>query len=125
MERCSVWDGIWIERGGMADYEGLSEFHYRGGRPGGVMRVWVARYAGKTNERKTKYEGGSGRDDAGRRVLVECLPAALCTLRSVALSGRYCGDGAVFGGGEVESGGADDFAGGGASDVSGGRRGWR
>jgi len=71
---CSVGRGVWIEAGVYGDFEGLKRFHYRAGRPGGVKRVWVARY-------------GPARQTVG--VLVETLPALNCMLRNYATGGRY------------------------------------
>ncbi len=104
MDRCSVWRGISIEAGALADYEGLAEFHYRGGRPGGVKRVWVAWFEGHGDAETQGRGEGNGCTDFSpchrvaalpRRIragmLVECLPALGCTLRNVALAGRYEG----------------------------------
>ena len=80
---CSIWRWLEIGPGTMADYESLKRLHYRGGRPGGVMRVFAARYHGP----------GLGGDEAKHGmvagVAVECLPALACALRSVALPGRF------------------------------------
>ncbi|MCL2648746.1 MAG: hypothetical protein FWD61_17385 [Phycisphaerales bacterium] len=84
---CSIWRWLEIVPGTMADYEELKHFHYRSGRPGGVMRVFAARYRGP----------GLGGKDAHRGlvagVAVESLPALACALRTLALPGRFnCGD---------------------------------
>lgn len=75
--RCTVWDAINIGPGTLADYHALAGFHYRGGSPGGVMRVIAA----KAESGKTKAETVG--------VLVECLPALGCMLRDVATGGRF------------------------------------
>jgi len=56
------------------DYQRLAAYHYRGGRPVGVTRVFVARHACET---------------VG--VLVETRPVLNCLLRGAALGGRYDG----------------------------------
>jgi GNAT superfamily N-acetyltransferase len=81
--RCTLWDGLTIEQGTPADYTPFKAFHYRGGRPGAVTRVFVARYR----------EADLGRADAQRGlpagILIEALPALACALRSVALPGQF------------------------------------
>src|ERR1700743_2225459 len=82
-ERSTVWNGIAIGPGTAADYAALKEFHYRSGRPGGVKRVFVARYSGP---------GLGGVDAASGMtagVLVQSLPALGCALRSLALPGVF------------------------------------
>jgi GNAT superfamily N-acetyltransferase len=44
VERCSVVDDLVIERGGIADYEALSRFHYRGGPCRPYVAVYVVRH---------------------------------------------------------------------------------
>src|SRR5215218_7129683 len=96
MERCTVWDDIKIGPGTMADYEAVAGFHYRGGRPRGVVRVWVARIAADGTphgnagpSRETPVSGPPREYVAG--VLVEVRPVLNCALRGIALGGRYAG----------------------------------
>ena len=79
MAVCTVWNDLHIGVGDLADYHGLSEFHYRSGRPRAVMRVLAARY---------EPAGGAG---CVAGVLLESLPALCCSLRHAALPGRYVG----------------------------------
>jgi hypothetical protein len=75
MNRCSVWKDLIIEPGTFGDYAAMNAFHYRGGHPGAVKRVFVARH---------------GNLRAG--VIVESLPPLGCALRSLALPGRFACD---------------------------------
>ena len=76
--------------GTMRDYEALAGFHYRRGRPAGVVRVWTARYRGEGMRRKDSQEmRAAGGAVAG--VLVEARPVLNCALRGMALGGRYAG----------------------------------
>ena len=59
MEQCSVVDGLVIERGGIADYEALGRFHYRGGPCRPYAAVYVMRHGAG--------QDGRGGDFAGRR----------------------------------------------------------
>jgi hypothetical protein len=83
----AVVDAIEIERGSFADYAAMAAFHYRGGKPAGVMRVLVAHYRGP---------GLGGPEAAGGMragVIVETLPPLGCALRTAALPGRFaCAD---------------------------------
>ena len=45
---CTLIDRIRIERGVMADYQGLSRFHYRSAHPGAVKRIWRAVLCGRS-----------------------------------------------------------------------------
>ena len=71
---CSVLRGLSLERGNAADYAALERFHYRGGRPRGVLRLFRARCDGTL---------------AG--VIVETVPPLNCAAREVVLRGRYAG----------------------------------
>lgn len=85
--RSTVWNHLHIRPGTTADYAHLEHFHYRSGHPGAVTRVLVARYVGP---------GVGGHDAANGMIagaLVEALPSLGCTLRNVALPGRFhCGN---------------------------------
>ncbi|HUO08555.1 MAG TPA: hypothetical protein VM008_09675 [Phycisphaerae bacterium] len=81
--RCTLWNHLKIETGTQADYAALKEFHYRSGHPGGIKRVFVARYAGPG------LGGSDATDGMLAGVLVESLPALGCALRSIALPGVF------------------------------------
>jgi len=81
--QCTVWDNITIGPGTMVNYEVVAGFHYRGGGPRGVVRVWVGRFAREETKRKERGEVVG--------VLVEVRPVLNCALRGVALGGRYAG----------------------------------
>jgi N-acetylglutamate synthase-like GNAT family acetyltransferase len=85
---CSVWREVAIEPGTFADYAAMKAFHYRGGRPGAVKRVFVAWYRGSG----AGMHAGRGEARGMRAgVIVESLPALGCALRNVALCERYLG----------------------------------
>ena len=69
---------IQIEPGTIADYDALSRYHYRAGRPGTFERVLRAVY---------RRPGGTGKILAG--VLVVSLPTRLGRWRELAWPGRY------------------------------------
>jgi len=71
---CSVVRSLSIEVGSVADYAALERFHYRSGKPRGVLRVFAARCGG----------GLAG-------VIVETVPPLNCAAREVVLRGRYAG----------------------------------
>jgi GNAT superfamily N-acetyltransferase len=86
-DRSTVWKHLHIQAGTLADYAALRDFHYRSGPPGAVKRIFVARYDGP----------GLGGDDAAHEmhagVIVESLPSLGCSLRTLALPGRFhCGN---------------------------------
>src|SRR5277367_1497295 len=86
-ERSTVWESISITQGTAAEYAALKEFHYRSGNPGGMKRVFVARYAGPG------LGGQEARNGMVAAVAVEALPSLGCALRSIALPGRFhCGN---------------------------------
>jgi GNAT superfamily N-acetyltransferase len=69
---CSVLRALEIAGGAKADYLALEGFHYRGGRPRGVLRIFAARCGGTL---------------AG--VLVETVPPLNCAARETLLRARY------------------------------------
>jgi GNAT superfamily N-acetyltransferase len=105
-----------IREGSLRDYQRLSKYHYRAGRPGTVRRVWVVEEKGLRDPRKQGTEGRRGADEdappRGRRltprkeiplpdgggslwgcgvvgVLVVSMPVLRCRLRDEATGGRY------------------------------------
>src|SRR5947207_1623711 len=82
MERCTVWDGITIGPGTMADYEAVAGFHYRGGGPRGVVRVGAARWEDGVEAEAAVGELGNGNWELGSGAV-----ARLMGLRAADVSG--------------------------------------
>lgn len=78
---CTVARGVRIERGEAADYRWFERFHYRGGRPRGVARVFVA------------WCGGGECDGMPAGIVVETMPPLNAAARERALGWRYAGQG--------------------------------
>jgi len=79
---CTLYRHLSIHAGTLADYHALKAFHYRGGSPVAVKRVFAFRYAGPD-------VGGFSAKSLTAGVLVESLPALACSLRSIALPGLF------------------------------------
>jgi len=75
-----------LRPGTLADYDALSGFHYRGGRPATATRVLVYE-----DRRPTPTDRFLSREPTGTvaAVLVESLPSLSCKMRGHALRGRY------------------------------------
>lgn len=56
---------LFLERGGAADYAGLSRFHYRKGRPATWAGVWVVRYGPGGSRAGVRGSGASLRSAPG------------------------------------------------------------
>ena len=79
-----------IERGSIADYRALSQFHYVAGEPAAHKRVWVVRDLPMPFSGASPWRGeGSGAWPAA--VLVVSPPVCNCRGRNAALPRRYTG----------------------------------
>lgn len=81
-------DRLTLREGTLADYTSVSEHHYLRGRPATATRVLVLV---DPTPGVTERFIGHRRGERVVAVLVESLPALGCTLRSIALPGRYDG----------------------------------
>lgn len=81
-------DGLALREGSLRDYKQLAAFHYLRHRPVTAARVLVLECVGRGPADRFGGRSGSARVVG---VLVESLPALSCTLRRVALRGRYEG----------------------------------
>jgi ABC-type ATPase with predicted acetyltransferase domain len=79
-----------IERGSIADYRHLAQFHYVAGEPAAHKRVWVIR---RLDSPWGGIDGDSvlGPTVSPAAVLVVSPPVGLCRGRNAALPGRYTG----------------------------------
>ncbi len=79
----TLWSHLSLHPGTLSDYTALQHFHYRPTNPATITRIFVAHYTGP----------GLGGHDATHGmtagVIVESLPSLACTLRNIALPGRF------------------------------------
>ncbi len=80
----SVPSEIHIRKGIFADYKVLADHHYRSGKPAAVTAVYVATHADMRATQRDQTQSIIG-------IIVVCLPRLSCTLRDVAIGGRYSG----------------------------------
>lgn len=89
----SIEEGVVIREGSIKDYERLAQYHYRGGRPGTVRRVWVAETGegpvggGSENPGLPPWAVAGARGLVG--VVVVSMPVLRCRLRDEVTGGRY------------------------------------